>query len=413
MADDGTSDLLRQRSFALYLLARVAGGLAGQMQVVAVGWQLYDLTHSPLDLGLVGLVQFLPAVLLTLPAGHVADRYDRRLVLAGARLMQIVALATLALGSAQGWLDKPMILGITALLGVARPFEMSTSAALLATLVTPARFPRAVAVSASSMQGAVLAGPALGGLAYGLGAAAAYAACLVVCAVALVALLRIRMPEAGLRAKEPVRLRTMFAGIAFIRSQPVLLGAIALDLFAVLLGGAVALLPVFARDILQAGPVGLGLLRSAEALGALVTALLLTRFPITRRAGPIMLAAVAVFGVATIAFGLSRSFPLSVAALAVLGAADMVSVVIRSALVQLETPDSMRGRVSAINSLFIGTSNQLGEFESGVTAALFGTVPAVVLGGAGTLAVVALWVVRFPTLAKRDRLVPESHAPQT
>lgn len=403
----GPRGLAALREFRLYLVARITGRLAGQMQVVAVGWQLYDLTHEPLDLGLVGLVQFLPAVLLTLVAGHVADRYDRRTVLAAAKSVQILAVAALTVGSLQGWLDKTMMLCITALLGVARPFEMSTTAALLMALVPVAWFPRAVAVSASAMQAAVLVGPALGGLAYGLGAAAAYGACVGVYGLGLVALFAIRMPEAPPRMPAAGGLRSMFAGIAYIRANPVLLGAIALDLFAVLLGGAAALLPVFARDILQAGPIGLGVLRSAEAVGALLTALVLTRYPIARRVGARMLTAVAVFGVATIVFALSRSFALSVLALAVLGAADMISVVIRSALVQLETPDAMRGRVSAINSLFIGASNQLGEFESGVTAALFGTVPAVVFGGIGTLLVVLLWCWRFPQLARRDRVVPE------
>jgi len=385
------------------LLARVFSTIANQMQVVAVGWQIYALTHSPFFLGLVGLAQFLPMFLLTLVVGHAADRYDRRRIAAVCQVVEGVAVAWLAAGSYWGWLGRESILATVCLLGAARAFEGPTMQALMPGLVRQELIPRAAAWSASAMQTATIVGPAIGGLLYALGPTTVYAssALLFLAACSFMGAIRIERTPAR---REPVSVRTLFAGIAFIRSQQEILGAISLDLFAVLLGGATALLPVYARDILFTGPWGLGLLRAAPALGALAMSVFLARNPLRSRVGRTMFISVFVFGVATILFALSTSFALSLGALVVMGAADVISVVIRSSLVQTRTPDEMRGRVSAVNSLFIGTSNQLGEFESGATAALFGTVPAVLIGGIGTIVVVALWLRLFPKLANFDSL---------
>lgn len=395
---------LRDTPFPRFVCAQTADFLAYNMLTVAVGWQVYELTHSPLSLGLVGLVQFLPQFLLTLVVGHVADQYERRRVVMVCQAVMLAVAGLLAAGSFTHSLTEPLVLVCACALGAARAFIHPTMSALLPTLVEPRLLPRGLALSASGRQLGVILGPALGGALYAAGAGVVYCACVLAFALSITALSGLR-PAARTTAREPASLRSVLGGIVYIRSRPELLGAISLDLFSVLLGGATALLPVFARDILDTGPLGLGLLRAAPAVGALSMSLLLARFPLRRGVGRIMFAAVAVFGLATVVFGLSRSFPLSLAALAVLGAADMVSVVVRSSLVQLETPDGMRGRVSAVNSVFIGTSNQLGEFESGVTAALFGTVPAVVLGGVCTLVVVGLWMRLFPALLKRERLV--------
>jgi MFS family permease len=402
--DAAPISLLRHRPFALYWPARSLATVAFQMQSVAVGWQIYDLTGSALDLGLVGLVMFAPVILFVLVAGQVADRYDRRLVLGISLGLEAAALAVLALASAGGWLGRELIFAAVFVIGTARAFEMPAVQSLLPTLVPAALFPRAVAWSASAHQVASIAGPALGGLVYILSPAAAYGASGAI--LLLAAGLMARIPQPPPAKREPVRLGTLFAGFAFIRRQPILLGAMSLDLFAVLLSGATALLPIFAKDILGTGPWGLGLLRAAPGAGALASALYLARWPLKRRVGRVMFAAVAIFGLATIAFGLSASFALSLVALAALGAADMVSVVIRLSLVQLGTPDAMRGRVSAVNSMFIGASNRLGEFVAGVAAAAVGAIPAVLAGGVGTLLVVALWMRLFPALAAADRLEP-------
>ncbi len=377
--------------------------VAFQMQGVAVGWQIYALTNSALYLGLVGLAQFLPMFLLTLAVGHVADRYDRRAV---ARICQITegfAAGVLAWGSHSGRLGSEGILIVMFVVGAVRAFEGPTMHALMPGLVPAPLIPRAAAASASSMQTAIILGPALGGLLYAAGPTTVYAMVTVLffAAASFLTLIHVRRIPAK---RESVSLATLFAGISFIRSRPDILGAISLDLFAVLLGGATALLPVYARDILFVGPWGLGLLRSAPAVGALSMSVILAHRPLRGKVGRTMFFAVALFGFFTIVFGLSSSFPLSLAALSVLGAADVFSVVIRQSLVQIETPDEMRGRVSAVNSLFIGTSNQLGEFESGITAHWFGTVPAVLIGGAGTLLVVVLWMRLFPQLLHIDRL---------
>jgi MFS family permease len=395
----------RHRAFARFWFARVATTMAYQMLAVGVGWQIYALTGSALDLGFVGLVQFLPALLLVLVSGHVADRYDRRAVVRICQMIEGLAVMMLAVLSARGGISEFGIFALVALVGSARAFESPTLQALLPGLVPVTLLPRAVAASASANQTAVIIGPAAGGLFYAFGPTAVYASSASLFLVASVLVWRIRIERVPPK-REPASLRSIFAGIAFIRSQPAVLGAISLDLFAVLFGGATALLPIYARDILGTGPWGLGLLRSAPAVGALTVALLFARRPPSRRVGRTMFAAVAMFGLATMVFAVSTTFFLSLAALVVLGASDMVNVVIRSTLVQLDTPDAMRGRVSAVNSVFIGTSNQLGEFESGVTAALLGTVPAVLLGGVGTLVVVVLWMRLFPTLLQRDSLRP-------
>ncbi|MFK3726092.1 MFS transporter [Pseudomonas monteilii] len=399
-----TSPLLRHhRSFVAFWFARVFTASGFQMLTVAIGWHLYQLTGNVLDLGLVGLVEFTPRVLFMLHTGHVADRYDRRKVAALCQSLQGMIALTLAVGSATDEVSRTLIFVLAFLLGATRAFEMPATQALLPNLVPPGLFPRAVAASASATQSATLVAPAVGGLLYAFGSLWVYGPTVALYAIACTLTLSLKVREQVMQ-RGRATLDSLLAGIRFIRSRRDVLGAISLDLFAVLLGGATALLPVFAQDILLTGPLGLGLLRSAPALGALGMSLWLARFPIERRVGRVMFTAVGLFGVATIAFGLSTSFWFSLAVLVVLGAADMISMVIRSAFVQLQTPDDMRGRVSAVNGLFIGASNQLGEFESGVTAHWLGTVPAVVLGGVGTLVVTGVWIKLFPGLAGRDRL---------
>lgn len=394
---------MRTLSFRLFLAGRTCSGVMYQMLSVAVGWQIYAITGDVFYLGLVGLAQFLPMFLLTLAVGHTADRYNRRLIVACCQLAECAGLALLAAGSFGGWLTKEALLVTVSCLGAARAFEMPTMNALLPALVSEAEFPRAAAVTASATQTAFIIGPAAGGLLYAFGPGVVYAAACALALAASASFFLVRYEHAAPR-REPATLASLFAGIAFIRNKPEVLGAISLDLFAVLLGGATALLPAYAKDILHTGPWGLGLLRSSPAIGALFMSLYLSVRPLERGVGRRMFAAVGVFGAVTMVFALSRSFALSMAALVALGAADVVSVVVRSALVQLKTPDAMRGRVSAVSSLFIGTSNQLGEFESGVTAAFFGLVPAAVIGGAGTLVVVALWMKFFPELLNAERI---------
>lgn len=412
MHDYRFSDLLRQHTFVRFWLTRLAGTAANQMLMVAVGWQMYEITGSAWDLGLVGLYQFLPALLLTLVAGYVADRVNRAHIVAACLGAQLVVAVVLCAASYDlqtrgvahsGWMSRELLLAVSVLLGLARAFQMPAQQALIALLVPAPMLPRAMAFSASGLQAAVIAGPAIGGAIYVAGAAAVYATCALLFTLGLALALLIRYKHALVPHERPT-LATLFAGVAFIFERKVLLGAVSLDLFAVLLGGATALLPMFAKDILYVDAWGLGLLRGAPAAGALVMSVTLTRWPMNRGVGPKLMAAVAVFGLATVVFGISTSFLLSLGALAITGAADMVSVVIRQTLVQLETPDVMRGRVSAVNSVFIGASNQLGEFESGATAALLGPVGSVVLGGVGTLIVAVLWLRLFPTLARRNLL---------
>lgn len=375
------------------------------MQTVAVGWQIYAITRDPLDLGLIGLSQFLPFVVLILPAGQVADQRDRRRILTACYAVEaLCALLLLWFTIASVTVTWPVFAAMT-LLGCARAFSMPSGQALLPNLVPREDFTRAVALNSSVFQIATVVGPAMGGLLYLAGPRIVYASVLTLALISIVLMFRVR---GGARAdnasREPATLQTLLSGLRFVRSKPIVLGAISLDLFAVLFGGATALLPIFASDILHVGPSGLGLMRTAPGIGAALCAMALAVLPITRNVGPWMFGGVAMFGVATIVFGLSTSFVLSLAALVVLGAADMVSVYVRHLLVQLETPDHIRGRVSAVSAVFIGASNELGDFESGVTAKWWGTIRAVVIGGIATLIVTGLWIKLFPSLAKMDEL---------
>jgi MFS family permease len=395
--------VLRNRDFTFFLAARFLATLAVQMQTVAVGWQVYEVTRNPLDLGLIGLSQFLPFVLLILPAGHVADNHDRRRVLTFCFALELVC-AVLLLGLAWRGLGSALpVFAVMVLFGIARAFAMPTGQALLPNLVSREQFSTAVALNSSTWQIATIAGPALGGVVYLSGAPVVYAtvSALLVAAVLLLLFVRRGGDHAG--PAEAPGWYTLLSGLRFVRSRRPVLGAISLDLFAVLFGGATALLPVYAADVLHVGPSGLGLLRTSPGIGAAVCGMVLGLVPISRHVGRWMFGGVIVFGLATIVFGLSHSFWLSIVALSVMGAGDMVSVYIRHLLVQLETPDEIRGRVSAVNAVFIGASNELGEFESGLTAAWFGTVPAVIVGGCATLLVAGTWSKLFPELWRMDR----------
>lgn len=395
--------LLRIPSFALYLASRVPTMLAVQIQTVAVGAQVYGLTHDPLDLGLVGLSQFLPFLVCVLPAGQLADRVDRRLILAACLLLELVCSIALVIFSVRGLTSAWPIFAVMVPFGIARAVMSPAAQAVLPNLVAREQFASAVALNSSLWQFTTIVGPAVGGYVYaGLGPSMAYAMTAVMMAAGLWAVLAMRTPPQT-RSDRGATLRSVGEGLAFVWRRRPVLGAISLDLFAVLFGGAVALLPAYATDVLHVGPQGLGWLRAAPGMGAALMGAWLTIRPIRQRAGFAMFAGVAIFGLATIVFGLSRSFIVSMCALAVLGAADMVSVFVRHLLVQLETPDEMRGRVGAVSSMFIGASNELGEFESGLTAAWWGLVPAVVVGGAMTLMVVVIWVALFPQLRKLDR----------
>jgi MFS family permease len=386
-----------------YLAGRFLAGMGSQVQAVAVGWQVFSLTGNPLDLGLVALSQFLPFIVLILPAGHVADRYDRRRVqFLTYALMGIAALALLAF-TASDVSDTRPIFAVMAISGIARAFNQPTSQALLPNLAGPGGFPRALALNSSLGQAATIGGPALGGVLVLGGVEIAYGLALLLIVVAVMLVAGLRTGGRTDAALEPASWTTLLSGISFVRSRPIVLGSIALDLFAVLFGGAEALLPIYAGEILGVGPAGLGVMRAAPAVGAGLLALVLTLRPLRRQVGRWMIAGVALFGAATLVFGASTNFVLSLAALVVMGGADMVSVYVRHMLVQLETPDEIRGRVSAVNAVFIGASNELGEFESGITAAWWGVVPAVLAGGAATIAVAGAWTRLFPMLWRLDR----------
>ena len=395
--------VLRNRDFTAFLAARFLATLAVQMQTVAVGWQVYEVTRDPLDLGLVGLSQFLPFVLLVLPAGQLPDSRDRRRILAACLALEAVCALLLLAFAARGLSSAAPVFAVMVLFGTARAFAMPTGQALLPNLVGREQFGTAVALNSSTWQVATIAGPALGGLVYLAGATVVYATVAALLVVSVALLFMVRRGGERAAAPEAPSLKSLLSGLGFVWSRRPLLGAISLDLFGVLFGGATALLPVYAADVLHVGPAGLGVLRTAPGVGAAVCGIVLGLAPITRHVGRWMFGGVAVFGLATIVFGLSQWFWLSLAALTVMGAGDMVSVYIRHLLVQLETPDAIRGRVSAVNAVFIGASNELGEFESGVTAAWFGTVPAVVVGGGATLAVAWLWRRWFPELRDMDR----------
>jgi MFS family permease len=413
-------------NFVRYTFARFFIVVALEMQSVAVGWQVYEITRRPLDLGYVGLAQFAPGFILFLFAGHAADLFDRRRLLtccyAGYGLCSALLLA-ISWRSPQ---SVHLIYAVLTLVGVSRSFSFPVSRALLPHLVPEEHFSNAVAWNASTFQIATIAGPAIGGIAYALfrGPEGVYAIAVAVSILSVILTLRIHpLPSAtesptesstekALAEKEPISLRTVLAGFHFIWKKKLILGSISLDMFAVLLGGAVALLPVYAKTILHTGPWGLGLLRSAPGVGATLMAIAVAHRPIRRRAGLTLLLSVAVFGVFTIVFGISRSLILSLIALFLTGAADMVSVIIRAMLVQVATPDEMRGRVNAVDMLFIGVSNELGEFESGLTAQWLGTVPAVILGGVGTLVIIATWAWLFPELRNADQLTVAELMPE-
>ncbi|MFZ0733246.1 MAG: MFS transporter [Candidatus Sulfotelmatobacter sp.] len=385
--------------FVLFEIARFLIVSAVEMQAVAVGWQVYEITKRPLDLGYVGLAQFLPGILLFPISGHASDRFERNKVLSTCYAGYGVCFALLLLLTERGAPAMTSIYSVLALLGVVRSFASTASRSILPQLVPEEHFPNAVAWNASIFQAATILGPSFGGILYAAfrGPSPVYVVALVTAVVATLSSFRIK-PEVKARPREPITMKTVFAGLDYIWNKKLILGAISLDLFAVLLGGAVALLPVYAREILHTGPWGLGLLRTAPGVGAAVMAVSLAHRPLRGRSGITLLWAVAGFGVFTIIFGLSHNLVLSLVALFLLGASDMISVIIRATLTQLATPDEMRGRVTAVDMIFIGTSNEFGQFESGVTAQWFGTVPAVVLGGVGTLVVIALWAWWFPEL---------------
>ena len=392
------------RDYRRFQAARLLSVLGMQMQSVAIGWQIYSVTGRALDLAWVGLAQFFPAAGLSLVTGHVADRVDRRKILGVCHgAMALLSLALMAVARRSGT-DVAPVYAVLVGIGVARAFLGPANQSLLPALVPPEHFGNAVAWGSSLWQGSTVLGPMLGGVAYAAfgGAAPVYGAS-AACALGALGFVT-TMSSRPAAAHTPTTRASVLAGVRYVWTNEIVLGAISLDLFAVLLGGATALLPIYARDILHLGPWALGALRAAPAAGAAVTGVVLAFRPIERRAGAKMFAGVAIFGAGTIVFGLSKSFAPALAALMLIGAADMVSVFVRSALVQLATPEAMRGRVSAVNMVFIGASNELGEFESGLTAQWFGAIPSVVLGGVGTLVVVAIWASRFPKLRYVDRL---------
>jgi MFS family permease len=401
--------LLQQRPFVLFWLARLSATVGYQMLAITIGWQIYAITDSAFDLGLVGLIQFVPAVILTLLIGHSADRYDRRLIVRIAQSAYVAAAILIMAALIAGVLSRNLLFLAVLLIGCARAFEMPTAHALAPTLVPGPMIPRAVAAWTSANQIAVICGPALGGFIYTISPVLVGGFCLVffVTSITLISFVRVKGPAPN---RDPPTLASVLAGFEYVRGNRRLLGVITLDLFVVLFGGVTGLLPIYAKDILAVGPIGLGLLRSAPAAGALITALVLSRHPVERHIGAKMFAVVAIYGVTTVAFGLSTWFPLSLFTLVCLGASDALSVVIRFSLVQIETPDDKRGRVSAINYFLVGSSNTLGEFESGTVAAWLGAVPSVVIGGVGSLLVAGIWMGLFPQLRRIDRFEPADKA---
>ncbi len=396
-------DLLQHASFVRFWFARVTAVAGTQMLMLSIGWHMYELTGSAWDLGLVGLFQFAPALAMMLVAGHTADRFHRAHIVAICLAAQAGVAVLLVSGTLAHAVTREWLLVLSGVLGAIRPFQMSAQQALLPMLVPAPLLARATAFSSAGTQTAIIAGPAVGGLVFAASVNAVYVSCALLFFTAALTCIGVRYVRIPV-VHEPVSATTVLAGVRFIWTNPLLLGAVSLDLFAVLLGGATALLPIFAKEILHVGPEGLGLLRSAPAVGALVAGFALARYPLSRGVGKKLLLAVAVFGACMVVFGLSRSFWLSLVVLAISGGADMVSVVVRQTLVQLETPDNMRGRVAAVNTLFIGASNQLGEFESGVTAAVLGPVGSVVIGGVGTIGISLAWFRLFRPLAIRETL---------
>jgi MFS family permease len=389
----------RHRAYLRFWTARLLTTFATQVVSVAVGWLMYDLTRDPFDLGLVGIAQFLPSLMLFLVTGVVADRFGRRIIMGLAGLLESACAAALLALTWSGTISAPTIFAVLAVFGVARAFFSPASSSLVANLVPEEDFANAVAWNSSAWQVATIAGPTAGGLLYGVSPVVAFATAAIMMAAGGLLALSIPKPMQRRQAEKP-SLDVLFAGFRYIRAEKIVLGAISLDLFAVLLGGAVALLPVYARDILDLGPWGLGLLRSAPGIGSLAVAVWLAGHPVRDHAGVIMFVCVGLFGLFTTLFGMSTITFLSVAALALTGAADMVSVYVRETLIQLWTPDHLRGRVNAVNMVFVGASNEVGEFRAGTMAALIGTVPAVAVGGIGAVAIAALWAYLFPALRR-------------
>ena len=391
------------RGFRHYLIAQTCSSLSFQIVSLAVSWQIYAITHSAFMLGMIGLMQFLPSVLLALPAGHLADQYNRKTLIVTGQVVECIAVVGLIALPLMSWLSTPALLGLVALFSIAKAVEGPANTSLLPALLPPQLLSKAMATNQVFREAMVIAGPMIGGLLYVYSPQAAYGVAALAYLIALMMIATVRYVPIAL-TRLPMTMKNLFAGLHFIFERKDVLGVISLDLFAVLLGGVTALLPIFAQDILHTGPWGLGALRAAPSVGALLTGIWISRRVFTRHTGLIMFGCVAGFGVATLVFALSHNIILSLLALVALGGFDMVSMVIRGAMVQLDTPDAMRGRVNAVNSIFINTSNQFGEFETGVLASMLGAVPAAVVGGVGTLVVVAIWMKLFPSLRRRQKL---------
>jgi len=393
----------RHRPFTLYFLSRFFETFATEVVSVSVGWQVYDITRDPFDLGLIGLTQFLPALVLILVTGSFADRFGRRTIMTLCEIVSVFCAAALMILTALGLSSVTPVFAVLVVFGVARAFFAPAAQSLAPNLVPEEDLPNAIAWNSTAWQTATIVGPVAGGLLYGLGAMTPYLVSLLLFITATTLIAMVPKPPQK-TARQAQSWDSLSAGFRYIWREKIVLGAISLDMFAILLGGAVALMPVFARDILHLGPWGLGLLRAGPGIGAIAMAMYLAARPIRSRAGHAMLIAVAIFGAATIVFGLSKAAWLSVGALIVMGAADMISVYVRQTLIQLWTPDELRGRVSAVNMVFVGASNELGEFRAGGMAALLGSIPAVIIGGVGTLAVAGAWAAMFPKLRRIQSL---------
>ena len=398
------NNILKQPFFAKFWVSRILSSTSFQMLSVAIGWQMYELTQDAFSLGMVGLAQFIPMLLLTLFVGQIADRYDRRRIVYLSLVIEALTAIFLFIGSISGWLGREEILLAAALIGACRAFEGPTANALLPQIVSRHVLPRAVSMSTTAIQTALILGPSIGGLLLGFGASLVYFVAAVALMLSALFTYIVKVKQVRNRKGAAVSLRSFFSGLEYVRSKPIIFGAISLDLFVVLLGGATALMPIFAQDILQTGPWGLGVLRAAPAVGAIIVSAVLAFYPLEKSVGKTLFGAIAVYGLATMVFALSSNLVLSLLALMVIGGSDVISMVIRSSLVQLQTPDELRGRVNAVNSLFTGTSFQLGEFESGVLAGFVGAVPAVLIGGIGSILVAGLWMVMFPSIRKLESL---------
>ena len=398
------NSILKQPFFAKFWVSRILSSTSFQMLSVAIGWQMYELTQDAFSLGMVGLAQFIPMLLLTLFVGQIADRYDRRRIVYLSLVIEALTAGFLLIGSINGWIGREEILIAAALIGACRAFEGPTANALLPQIVSRRVLPRAVSMSTTAIQTALILGPSIGGLLLGFGASFVYFMAAVALMLSALFTYLVKVKQVSNRKGADVSLRSFFSGLEYVRSKPIIFGAISLDLFVVLLGGATALMPIFAQDILQTGPWGLGLLRAAPAVGAIIVSAVLAFYPLEKSVGKTLFGAIAVYGLATMVFALSSNLVLSLLALMVIGGSDVISMVIRSSLVQLQTPDELRGRVNAVNSLFTGTSFQLGEFESGVLAGFVGAVPAVLIGGIGSILVAGLWMVMFPSIRKLESL---------